>query len=261
MAIQMTSALVSALFGSSTSSASTPDAVTALATFRRATQEGAEEKGIEQERKDPVSIRAIDQFNKAIEKATDLEEALSDPRILEVLLPALGLAGKQDQGALVRKVLLSDTSDSESLAAQLGGTWESAAETLNLATYGLESLKDPETIALLTEGYLSYQYRTGLDEQGAGVADALYFREKAASVDDVYTILGDTVMRRVVTGALGLPAEIAVQPVETQARAVTARLDLESLQDSGAVEKLIQRYLISQAGSSSSSSSVLSLFA
>src|SRR3712207_8592650 len=53
----------------------------------------------------------------------------------------------------------------------------------------------------------------------------------AGSVSNVYTILGNPVLRRVITGALGLPAAIAVQPIESQARAITARMKLSDLKD------------------------------
>ena len=56
-------------------------------------------------------------------------------------------------------------------------------------------------------------------------------------------MLGDPIMRRVVTGALGLPTTIAIQSVETQARAVSSRLNLEKLQSPKEVQKLIERYL------------------
>lgn len=255
MSIQMTSALVSAFFGSTAADA-TPDAATALATFRRANQAGAEAKGVAQERRDPVTIRALDQFTKALDKATDIRKALADPRILAVLLPAVGLADKQDQGALVRQALLSDPADTSSLAARLGGVWKSAAATLKLGTGGLAALKDPATLSLLRKAYLSYQYRKGLDDQGAGVSDALYFQDKAAQVSDVYTLLGDAVLRRVVTGALGLPDAMAVQSVETQGRAVAARLKLETLQKPAEVQKMIARYLISRAGSGNAASPI-----
>jgi len=239
--------LVTALFGGG--GTAVPGAADALATYRRATTPGAEAKGVAQERKDPVTLRVLDQFTKALDRAPDIERALADPRIQAVLLPALGLADKVGQTALVRRALLSDPADPKGLAANLGGAWKSAAETLNLKDGGLERLKDPATVSLLTDAFLSYQYRTGLDEQGAGVSDALYFREKAANVTDVYTILGDPVLRRVVTGALGLPQAIAVQSVEAQARAVTSRLDLGKLTRPAEVEKLVSRYLVSQAGS------------
>ena len=65
--------------------------------------------------------------------------------------------------------------------------------------------------------------------------------------EDVFDVLGNPVLRRVVTGALGLPDAIAVQSVEAQGRAVTARLKIESLQDDRAVRKLVERYLLAAA--------------
>jgi hypothetical protein len=102
-------------------------------------------------------------------------------------------------------------------------------------------------VARLSDAYLKYQYRTGLDEQQPGLSDALYFLESAARVRSVYDILGDPVLRRVVSVALGLPREIAIQSVEAQGRAVTARLDIRSLTDPKAVRKLAERYLIAAA--------------
>jgi hypothetical protein len=240
--------------------ASTASPAMAVATFRRALAEGAEAKGIAAERKDPTSLRVLTQFTAAIGEASDLKRALGDPRVLAVLLPAVGLADKAGYPALVQRALMEDPGNPASLPARLGGAWKDAAATLNLHATGLAGLQSPATVTLLTDAFLSYQYRTGLDAEAPGVSDALYFREKAGSASDVYTILGDAVMRRVVTGALGLPASIAVQPVETQARAVASRLDLDTLQSPAAVEKLALRYLISRP-SASAGGWLVSLFA
>jgi hypothetical protein len=53
-----------------------------------------------------------------------------------------------------------------------------------------------------------------------------------------------------------------VQPVETQARAITGRMRLGDLQDPKKVQQLAQRYVMAQAGSSGTSGtgSLLSLF-
>ena len=62
-------------------------------------------------------------------------------------------------------------------------------------------LRDPALLAKLESGYVQYQYQQGLDDKNAGMADALYFIQNAAAKTDVYGILGNAVMRRVVTGA------------------------------------------------------------
>jgi hypothetical protein len=51
----------------------------------------------------------------------------------------------------------------------------------------------------------------------------------------------------VVIGALGLPDQIAIQPVETQARAVLAKLKIADLQDPVKVRAIAERYLMAEA--------------
>jgi hypothetical protein len=245
MALTLTQ--VQSLFGVGTGQAAAGNAATAIPALRRATEQGAEAKGIAQERRDPVTLTALAQFRQALDKAGSIEAALSDPRILKVVMPALGLPDQAGNPGLVRRALLSDPADPKGLAAQLGATWRAAAATLGVYQTGLDGLRDPAMVQRLSDAFLKYEYRTGLDAQQAGLSDALYFLEAAKTADDVFDLLGDPVLRRVVTGALALPDQIAVQSVEAQGRAVTARLKVDSLQDDRAVRKLAERYLIAAA--------------
>ncbi|MCZ8277705.1 MAG: DUF1217 domain-containing protein [Acetobacteraceae bacterium] len=111
----------------------------------------------------------------------------------------------------------------------------------------LGSLSDPKMLEILSNGFTKYEYRTGLSETNPGMANAIYFSENAKTVKSVYDILGNGVLRRVVLGALGLPDQIAIQPVETQARAITSRLKLVDLQDPTKVRAIAERYLMAEA--------------
>ncbi|MFM7691934.1 MAG: DUF1217 domain-containing protein, partial [Alphaproteobacteria bacterium] len=124
-----------------------------------------------------------------------------------------------------------------------------AAKILEGMKVGLRlgSLSDPKMLEILTNGFTKYEYRTGLSDKNPGMANAVYFSENAKTVKSVYDILGNGVMRRVVLGALGLPDQIAIQPVETQAKAVTSRLKLTDLQDPAKVRAIAERYLMAQA--------------
>ena len=263
--ISLDASQIATLFGTSSGSTGTTtgDPAAAIRAFRAAEAPGAEAKGIAQENKDPVTITALAQFRKALASAKDIGTALKDPRILAVLLPAMGLADQAAYPGLVQKALLADPNATNGLLANLDSRFKTAATTLNLRTKGLAGLRDPATQTLLTDGYVQYQYQTGLDGQNAGMSDALYFVKNASGAKDVYSILGNAVLRRVVTGALGLPSQIAIQPVETQAAAITSRLRLTDLQNATAVQKLAQRYVMNQAGSSTgtASSPLLSLLA
>ena len=251
MALSLTQ--VQALFGVGAAGSSSGGAAQAIPALRRATEAGAEAKGIAREKKDPVTLSALAQFRTALDKAETIEKALQDPRILKVLLPALGLAGEEGNAGLVRRALLSDPADKKGLAAQLGSSWQAASATLGVYATGLDGLRDPAMVQRLSDAYLKYEYRSGLDDQQAGLSDALYFLESARKAEDVYDVLGDPVLRRVVTGALGLPDQLAVQSVEAQGRAVSSRMKVEALQDDRTVRKLAERYLIAAADKAATS--------
>jgi hypothetical protein len=258
------SASLSLLFGSFGTTATGGDPATAVAALKRATAKGAEAKGVAQQQKDPVTLIAVKQFKAAVAHAKDLTAALRDPRVLNVLLPALGLADQVAYPGLAQKALVADPKDKKGILSTLTDTrWKTAATTLDLKTKGLAALQDPATQASLISKFTGFQYHKSLDADQPGISDALYFLDNAAAnAGNVYNVLGNTVLRRVVTGALGLPREIAVQSVETQAKAITTRLDLAKLKDPKQVEKLAERYIMAAAGTATGSTDpVLSLFA
>jgi hypothetical protein len=98
-------------------------------------------------------------------------------------------------------------------------------------------------------------WRESLDATTPGLSNALTFRSEASKITSVDQLLGDSVMREVVTTALGIPKEIAYQDLEAQEKAISTRLDISKFQDSHFVESFTQKYLLAAQDSSSSSSS------
>lgn len=120
----------------------------------------------------------------------------------------------------------------------------------------LGSLADPKMLDILTSGYTKYEYRTGLSTTNPGMADAIYFMENAKNMKTAYDILANSVMSRVILGALGLPIEIAIQPIETQARAITTRMNLADLQKADKVNAFAERFLMAEATAAIAAASV-----
>ena len=240
------------------------DAGTAIPALRLALTPGVEARALARLARDPQLARQMQQFTHALEKAPDLKTALRDPRVLGVLLPALGLADAVDQPGLALRALTADPKDRKGLLARLGDRrWKAAAETLNLATRGLAALRDPKIQATLADGLRRLTWQQGLDAGQPGLSDALAFRERAARAKTAIDVLGDPVLRRVVTGALGLPQQLALQSVEAQARTLTSRLDVAKLQNPREVAKLAERYVVAAAGAASEAgpAGLLALFA
>ena len=227
------------------------DAAAAVAAFRRVLKPGEEERALGRIASEPQQKRAMEQFRRAVDRAPDVRAALRDPRVLQVLTTALGIPEGGSQPGLATRVLLSNLDDDKSLANTLGDRrWKSAAETLNLAKAGIAALRDPQLQASLNDGLRRAQWNQNLEKEQPGLGDAVLFKERATAVDNnIYAVLGDPIIRRVVTGALGLPMQIAIQPVETQARAVRARLDISKLEDPKEVQRLAERYLMNRARS------------
>lgn len=204
------------------------------------------EREQEMVRKDPMVQREVDNFLKLLDKAETPEDLLKDPRALEFILRGLMVTDRIGQDALVRQTLLSDLDDKKSLANRLGDNrLKQAAVMYDFHESGLSVLKSKEVLEGLVETYYQQRYEERLAERNPAFPDALYFRRIANDQDlsDPYDILGDPILRRVITTALGLPLEIAIQPVETQARAITSRLDLDKLSNPKFVESFIKRFL------------------
>jgi hypothetical protein len=203
------------------------------------------DKEIARAAKEPETLRDVAAFRKAVDRATSIEKALENPDVLKVLLTANGLADKLAYPALARKVLLSDPADPKSLVNRLGDSrWGAVVKAFDFATKGLAALQDPKATATLADGYVEVSWRQGLEKTTPGLADALDFRERASRFTSAIGILGDPVLRRVVTTALGIPREIAFQELPAQEKAITNRLDIDRLQDRKFVDALSQRYLL-----------------
>jgi hypothetical protein len=193
----------------------------------------------------PEVQRDIAAFKKAIASARDAKQLAGNTRFLKVLLTANGLADSVDYPGLAQRVLLSDAKDAKSLVNRLADTrWSAIVKTFDLAGQGLAIIGNPKVQQTLIDGYSEIAWRKSLDAATPGLSDAMTFRQKAGTVKNVLTILGDPVLRRVVTKALGIPDQIAFQDLPAQERAISSRLPIARLSNKKFVDGLSQQYLL-----------------
>ncbi len=106
------------------------------------------------EAKVPQIAQTIAALTKAVNSATNIQNALANPNVQQVLLTASGLANYIGETGLVTKAFMSSLSDPKSVANQLGdSTLLSTVQTYNFATNGLAELQNPKIMATLTSGY------------------------------------------------------------------------------------------------------------
>jgi hypothetical protein len=194
---------------------------------------------------EPQVKRDLAEFSKALAAAKTPAQLLANPAVLKVLLTANGLGDQVANTALATRALLSDGTKTGSLATQLSDArWLSVNKTYAFATKGLAILKDPKTLAAVTNGYAEVLWRTSLDQTTPGLSNALDFLKRASTIKDVDQVLGDPTFRAVLTTALGVPREIAFQTLTAQEQAISTRIDLKKFKDPGFVTQFTQRYLI-----------------
>jgi hypothetical protein len=205
----------------------------------------------------------------ALDKVSSVDDLFKNYRALEFVTSALGISSRLTSPGLLKRALLSDPDDNKSLINQLNSpSLTNAQSTLKLRETGINTLKSESFLNELVDSYKRTKYEQNIAKDNPEVTKARYFKANIKdATDNIYEILGDQVLRDVVTTTLGLPLELAVQPVETQARAVTTRLDISRFSDPAFVDKFLQRYLNTadqkrqqEGGASGSGSYVLSLF-
>ena len=212
-------------------------------------------KQVAAEAKKPEVQRDVAAFRKAVAGAKDVKSLLANPAVQKVLLTANGLGDQIGSTGLVTKALMSKTGDPKSLANVLSNkAWKSAAATYDFANKGLAVLKDPKVLDTVASAYAEISWRKSLDEATPGLSDALTFRETATRVKNADDILGDPVLRRVVTTTLGIPREIAYQSLDAQEKAINSKVDVKQFKNKDFVESFAKRYLVAAAGAVQASS-------
>ncbi len=93
---------------------------------------------------------------------------------------------------------------------------------------------------------------------------ALYFARKAPTITSAYEILGDSALTQVANTLLGLPSAsnaTSSDALAKRAAKIAEKIDIKSLSDPAAVEKLVRRFAaIWDAQNNVSTAPILALF-
>lgn len=209
------------------------------------------------ERKDVQ--KDIEYFKENIGTIKSVDELFENKnhRLLKFVLSAYDLESEAQYPGKIRKILESDLTDIDSLANRFKDPrFLQLTKDLNLNFMGVTKLQLGSTIQDLTSRYERVAYEKHLDEQAPGVRAAIEFNRRIKDVTLTAQLLGDNVLREVVTVANNIPKEIAYQEVESQVTAVERKVDLNSLKsDQNEREKMVMRYLTFKDGGYTAASS------
>ncbi len=201
----------------------------------------------------------VEYFKENIRSLESVDELFESRnyRLLKFVLSAYDMESEAQYPGKIRKILESDLSDPDSLANRFKDPrFQQLTKDLSLNVMGLTKLQLGSTIQDITTRYERVAYEKDLDEQAPGVRAAIEFNRRIKDVTLTVQLLGDKVLREVVTVANNIPKEIAYQEVESQVTAVERKVDLSSLKsDKSEIEKMVLRYLTFKDGGFTSASS------
>jgi flagellin-like hook-associated protein FlgL len=175
-------------------------------------------------------------FEKKAASIKTVDEFVNDPKLLAFAATAFGLDADLKYPARLKKVLKESLSDDNALANKLiDPRYKEMAKFFSFGELQLTKIQVSVTRDELIEKYTTAAFEKAQGQTNPALRDALYFERKASSITTGYDILGDNVLRAVVTYTLDLPPQIAVQSVEKQRQLIEQKLDIKKFQSTAAV--------------------------
>lgn len=181
-------------------------------------------------------------FKANIGKATSAEALLKDRRLFNYAMKAFGLGDRTYATGLMRKVLEQGVDGPKDLAKTLNNANILAfAKAFDYAG-GMADVASESFVKNVTDRYVEQAMRAEQGKQNPGVEMALYFRERAPQLTNIYGVLADKTILKVVQTALDIPEGAGRQPVDTQARLLKGRLKIEDFKDPKKLDNFIARF-------------------
>jgi hypothetical protein len=192
----------------------------------------------------PQVSRETDYYLAHIADVKTVDDFLADKRLFAYAMKAFGLSDLTYAKALMRKVLVEGIDSSDSFANTLSDPrYRDFAEAFNFARYGETTTIFDRTRQGTVDRYIQQTLEEDAGAQNEGVRLALYFSRKASSVTSAYGILADPALIKVVQTALDIPAATSSMDIDKQAEMISAKLDINDLQDPDKVAAFLDRFV------------------
>ncbi|MDE2578030.1 MAG: DUF1217 domain-containing protein [Hyphomicrobiales bacterium] len=199
----------------------------------------------------------------SVKSAADL---VKNPRLFNYAMTAYGLGDRTYAKALMSQVLQQGVSSSTALANKLNDPKILAfAKAFNFASNGAQTTSSSTLVSNVVAAYTENQLETDQGQSNPGVQLALYFQRNAPKVTSAYGLLADKQLLQVAQTALGISSMTSVEPIDTQAKMLAAKINFADFQDPAKLQKFISRFAAMydsnnpNAGSGSAPANALSL--
>ena len=214
--------------------------------------------------KEPAVKTATAYYLANIGKVTSISQFVNNYRLFTYAMTAYGLSDMTYAKGLMTKVLEQGTTSSTALANTLDNSGIKAfAEAFDFSTLGTATTQSTAATTGTTAKYALQTLDDNAGDQNEGVDLALYFTQNASSITNLYGLLADKNMLKVVQTAFGLPTS-STEDIDAEEHTLSNYVTLADLQNPTKVKQIAERftamYDATGQNTSSTSSSVAQLF-
>jgi hypothetical protein len=206
---------------------------------------------------DPTVKNATAYYTANIGKVTSISDFVNNYQLFSYAMTAYGLSDMTYAKGLMTKVLEGGITDSTSLANTMSDPrFKAFATAFDFTGQGAAAVvKSAAATTGTTSQYLETSLENDVGQTNQGVQLAVYFQRKASSVTNVYGILGDAALLKVVQTAFGISSQTGGEDIDTQATTISNELNIKDLQDPTKVQALVERFTAMWDASGNGSSS------
>ena len=193
--------------------------------------------------KQPQIARESEYYLANIGKIKSIDDFMSDTRIYQYAVKAMGLQDMAYAKAFIRKALTEGIDDKNSFANRLvDGRFRELVATFNFARNGETTTDSPATRQGIVDKFVRMSLEENAGQQNEGVRLALYFARKAPSIVSPMQLLADPALVKVVQTALSLPPQMSLQDIDRQAKVISDRLNVKDFSDPKKLQSFLTRF-------------------
>lgn len=180
-----------------------------------------------------------------IGKIRSIDAFLKNTRVFNFAMKAFGLEEMAYAKGYMRKVLTEGIADPKSFANKLNDPrFVQFASTFNFARDGVMTTATNDVRQPIVDRYVRQSLESDEGASNEGVQLALYFQRMAPTVKSAYGLLADPALWRVVKTSFDFPDAMANAPIDKQAQAVKAQLNVADLKDPKKMDALLRRFSV-----------------
>ena len=177
-----------------------------------------------------------------IGKVTSIADFVGNYRLFSYAMKAYGLEDMTYAKGLVTKVLEGGVTSSTALANTLSDQrYKALATAFDFVGKGSAVTQSSAATTATVSSYVEQTLEDNQGVQNKGVQLALYFTRNAPLVTNVYGLLADSSLLKVVQTAFGLPSS-ASENIDTEAATLSKYVSVSDLQNPAKVNKIAERF-------------------